>query len=203
MVVKKMIGDDLFTDNWEKARRQITKRRADRRKNMDELAVTDPELFNQIKIRKQEKETARRKRRLEEKKLNPSGTAKVKKLNTVESLWKPNEKKTRKFKCKTSCFVEWIRKTAEEIRFRFHRPTSRRRECKGFRIFKDFLLHIQSLYYKLIKIFKEFSCLWKINESCFDQTSGNSDQIGPTSKTWWKTKMFCLIFLQMLKFLFW
>ena len=86
MVVKKMIGDDLFTDNWEKARRQITKRRADRRKNMDELAVTDPELFNQIKIRKQEKETARRKRRLEEKKLNPSGTAKVKKLNTVESL---------------------------------------------------------------------------------------------------------------------
>ena len=85
MVVKKMVGDDLFTENWEKARRQMTKRRAERKKTLDELAVTDPELFNQRKIRKQEKETARRKRRLEEKKLNPSGT-KVKKMDIVESL---------------------------------------------------------------------------------------------------------------------
>ena len=85
MVIKKMIGEDLFGENWEKARKQISKRRIDRRKGHDEKAVIDPEVFNQIKIKKQEKEKLRRKRKIQEMKLKPNGV-KVKKFNTLEKM---------------------------------------------------------------------------------------------------------------------
>jgi len=85
MVVKKMVGEDLFGENWEKARKQISKRRTERRKEHDEKAIVDPELFNRMKIKKQEKEKLRRKRKIQEMKLKPSGV-KVKKFDILDKM---------------------------------------------------------------------------------------------------------------------
>ena len=85
MTVKKMVGEDAFGENWEKARKQISKRRNERRKQETEKAVIDPESFNKMKMRKQEKERNRRKRKIEEMKLKTNGH-KVKKFNTLEKM---------------------------------------------------------------------------------------------------------------------
>ena len=87
MVAKKLIGEDLFMTNWEKARKQIGERRKERKSAMDTKAVADPEEFSRLKIRKQEKERKRRKRVLEERKMVKPGTqSKKKKFNIVEKL---------------------------------------------------------------------------------------------------------------------
>jgi hypothetical protein len=85
MVVKKMIGDDLFGTSWEAARKSIAKRRIERKKVHDVKAVLDPESFNKMKIKKQEKEKIRRKRKIDELKLKPNNH-KMKKFNTLDKM---------------------------------------------------------------------------------------------------------------------
>ena len=36
MIAKSLIGDDLFTTEWESARRQIVARRSERKRNLDQ-----------------------------------------------------------------------------------------------------------------------------------------------------------------------
>ena len=53
MVAKKLIGEEVFSTNWEAARKQITSRRSERKRNLDQKAVIDPESFNKMKIKKE------------------------------------------------------------------------------------------------------------------------------------------------------
>ena len=87
MVAKGLIGDDLFTSQWEAARRQIAARRSERKRNLDQKAVIDPEAYNRMKIRKQEKERSRKKRVLEKRKMKaPGSQSKKLKFNSAEKL---------------------------------------------------------------------------------------------------------------------
>ena len=88
MVVKKMIGDDIFTSEWEAARKQITSRRSERKRKLDQQAIIDPEAFNRKNIKKHEKERKRKKKLLEERKMVAPGTqSKKQKFNSVEKMW--------------------------------------------------------------------------------------------------------------------
>ena len=87
MVVKKMIGDDIFTSEWEAARKQITSRRSERKRKLDQQAIIDPEAFNRKNIKKHEKERKRKKKLLEERKMVAPGTqSKKQKFNSVEKM---------------------------------------------------------------------------------------------------------------------
>ena len=88
MVVKKMIGDEIFTSEWEAARKQITSRRSERKRKLDQQAIIDPEAFNRKNIKKHEKERKRKKKLLEERKMVAPGTqSKKQKFNSVEKMW--------------------------------------------------------------------------------------------------------------------
>ena len=69
MIAKSLITETIFTAQWESARRQIAARRSERKRNLDQMAVIDPEGFNRLKIKKHEKERTRKKRVLEKRKM--------------------------------------------------------------------------------------------------------------------------------------
>ena len=87
MVAKKMIGEDLFTREWEMARKQIIARRSERKRKLDQQAIIDPESFNQMKIKKHDKERRRKKRVIEQRKMKePGSQSKRLKFNSAEKL---------------------------------------------------------------------------------------------------------------------
>ncbi|CAG5097928.1 Oidioi.mRNA.OKI2018_I69.XSR.g15294.t1.cds [Oikopleura dioica] len=83
-VVEKMVGTVAFAKAWDTARSALSSRREKRGRVKQEMAVTNPEAFNLAKIAKQEKEKARRKRRLQEMKM--SGGKKRSKMNTLDKM---------------------------------------------------------------------------------------------------------------------
>jgi len=87
MIAKSLITETVFTQQWEAARRQIAERRSERKRNLDQMAVIDPEGFNRLKIKKHEKERTRKKRVIEKRRMKePGSQSKKLKFNTVEKL---------------------------------------------------------------------------------------------------------------------
>ena len=79
-----MVGTVAFAKAWDTSRSALSSRREKRGRVKQEMAVTNPEAFNLAKIAKQEKEKARRKRRLQEMKM--SGGKKRSKMNTLDKM---------------------------------------------------------------------------------------------------------------------
>ncbi|KAH1010705.1 small subunit processome component 20 homolog [Dendroctonus ponderosae] len=64
--LKKIIGIDEYSMLLQKLQKNLTVRRAERKRERNQLAVTDPELYAQKKIKVQEKKKISKKRKLEE-----------------------------------------------------------------------------------------------------------------------------------------
>ena len=85
MILKKLVGEENFAENWEKSKSRILNRRRERKRERTEMAVTNPDLFNRKKMRKQEKEKERRKRKNEEKNLS-TNNEKLIKMGALEKM---------------------------------------------------------------------------------------------------------------------
>lgn len=65
-ILKKRVGLDLYSFTLSKVQQQLSVRRAERKRTKRQLAVTDPELFAQKKIKRHERKKETKKRKLEE-----------------------------------------------------------------------------------------------------------------------------------------
>lgn len=67
-IIKKRIGMDEYADKLSKVQQHLSIKRAERKRNRNQLAVTDPEIYAKKKIKRHEKKKEAKKRKITERK---------------------------------------------------------------------------------------------------------------------------------------